>query len=69
MSINVGTADRVLRIIAGTALIVYAAVSHGAIRWIGVAGLVLIVTGILRFCPAYWIMRIKTIGRSRPVHT
>lgn len=69
MSINVGTADRVIRIIAGIGLIAYAAVSHGAIRWIGLAGVVLIITGVVRFCPAYWLMRIKTIGRPKPIHT
>lgn len=69
MPINVGTADRIIRIVAGVALIAYAAVSHGAIQWIAVAGVILIITAIVRFCPAYWLLRIKTIGRSNPVHT
>lgn len=48
---NVGSVDRVLRIAIGLALIVLAATGTvGAWGWIGV---LLLVTGIVRVCPAY----------------
>lgn len=53
MFANVGTVDRVVRAIAGVVLISYAAVSHGLVRWIGLVGVVLPITTVVRFCPAY----------------
>jgi len=51
MKINVGTPDRILRIIVGLALIGLAATNTvGVWGWIGVVPLL---TGIFKFCPAY----------------
>ena len=48
---NVGTVDRVIRIAAGVALIAASVLGYiGAWGWIG---LVLLVTGLVRVCPAY----------------
>lgn len=58
MKINVGSVDRILRIIAGLALIGLAATGTiGAWGWIGVMPLL---TGILKFCPAYAIFGMNT---------
>lgn len=58
MEINVGSVDRALRIIAGLALIGLAATGTiGAWGWIGVMPLL---TGILKFCPAYAIFGMNT---------
>ncbi len=51
MKPNVGTIDRAIRIVAGLALIVLAAL--GTIGLWGYIGIVPLVTGIFRFCPAY----------------
>jgi len=48
---NFGTADRVIRIVAGLALI--AASLLGYIGLWGRIGVVLLATGLFRFCPAY----------------
>ena len=48
---NVGTVDRVVRIVLGVALI--GASLLGAIGAWGWIGLVPIATGLFRFCPAY----------------
>lgn len=70
MAINVGSADRVIRIVAGVALIAVAIMGHGPIRWLGLVGAVLVITAIVRFCPAYWLMRIKTVGQPKQqLHT
>ena len=48
---NVGTADRVIRVVAGLALIAASLLGYiGLWGWIGV---VLLATGLFRFCPAY----------------
>ncbi len=48
---NVGTADRVIRVVAGLALIAASLLGYiGLWGWIGV---VLLATGLFRLCPAY----------------
>jgi len=55
---NVGSVDRVLRIIVGLALIGLAiSGTIGVWGWIGVVPLV---TAFLKYCPAYSIFGIKT---------
>jgi hypothetical protein len=51
MPVNVGTLDRIVRIIAGSLLIVLAAT--GVIGMLGYIGIVPLLSGIFRFCPAY----------------
>ncbi|MCV2350737.1 DUF2892 domain-containing protein [Paucibacter sp. Y2R2-4] len=58
MKINVGTTDRVLRISAGLALIVLAAT--GTVGAWGYIGIVPLLTGIFRFCPAYPLLGMNT---------
>lgn len=57
MSPNVGTIDRVIRIVAGLALIAWALLGGPAWAWIGVLPLA---TGIFRFCPTYLPFGINT---------
>lgn len=58
MKANVGTIDRTLRIIAGLALIgMTLAGVIGVWGWIGVVPLV---TGIFKFCPAYTLLGMNT---------
>lgn len=48
---NVGTVDRVIRILAGVALIAASLLGYiGAWGWLGIIPLA---TGLFRFCPAY----------------
>ena len=58
MNANVGTVDRVLRIVVGLALIALAAV--GKIGWWGYIGAVPVLTGLFRLCPLYTILGIRT---------
>jgi hypothetical protein len=55
---NIGTVDRVLRIIVGLALIGLAI--SGTIGLWGWIGVVPLVTAFLKFCPAYAIFGFKT---------
>ncbi len=58
MKANVGTADRALRILAGVVLIALA-LSNTIGPW-GWIGIVPILTGLFRFCPAYTLLGIRT---------
>jgi hypothetical protein len=57
MSCNAGKIDRVLRIIAGVALIVWAIMSGNIF---GYAGIILVLTGAIGFCPFYPLLGINT---------
>lgn len=58
MQINVGTPDRIARIIVGLVLIALAAT--GTVGWWGWIGVVPLLTGIFRFCPAYSLLGANT---------
>ena len=58
MKINVGGIDRILRILVGVVLIGLAAT--GTIGWWGWLGVVPLATGLLRTCPAYSLLGIRT---------
>jgi hypothetical protein len=60
MKCNSGTADRVVRVIAGLALIALAAT--GTIGVWGYIGIVPLLTGAFGFCPAYAIFGINSCG-------
>lgn len=58
MKKNVGSIDRILRIIAGCALILLAAT--GTVGWWGWLGVVPLLTGLIGFCSLYTLLGIKT---------
>jgi hypothetical protein len=60
METNVGGADRIVRIVAGLALLSLVFILDGGNRWWGLVGLPLLATGLLRWCPAYLPFGIKT---------
>jgi len=63
MELNVGGMDRILRIVAGLVLIALAATGTvGLWGWIGVVPLL---TGIFKFCPAYAIFGMNTCPMNK----
>ena len=60
MQANVGGIDRGVRIVVGVALIAWALLGQGDARWWGLVGILPLVTGILRWCPAYLPFGFKT---------
>jgi len=58
MNANVGSTDRALRIFGGSLLILLSLLNViGSWGWIG---LVPIATGVLRFCPAYTLLGLRS---------
>lgn len=63
MKCNVGTIDRVLRVVIGLVLIALAATGTiGVWGWIGVVPLL---TGIFGICPAYTIIGMNTCASDK----
>ena len=64
MAKNVGGVDRLIRVAAGVGLMAYAMSNlPGAEDWMvpaGIVGFVLLLTGIIGWCPAYLPFGIKT---------
>ena len=62
MKANVGGADRIFRIIGG--LVVIGAGLYFK-SWWGVVGVPLVLTGLIRWCPAYLPFRLSTFGARK----
>ena len=60
MKKNVGQVDRWIRIIVGVALLSLILFLSGGIRWIGLIGLIPLITGLVGYCPIYSLLKIKT---------
>ncbi|TSA11577.1 MAG: DUF2892 domain-containing protein [Betaproteobacteria bacterium] len=60
MKANVGGVDKILRIVAGLALLSLILILEGNARWWGLAGLVPLSTGLFNFCPLYTLFGLNT---------
>lgn len=65
MKSNVGGIDRALRILAGLALLSLVVFLDGPDRWLGLIGIVPLVTGFARWCPLYPLMGLNTCPIQR----
>ncbi len=68
MSTNVGTIDRILRIVLGIALIAFALgfIAPGApYAWLGWIGVIPLLTALVGSCPLYSIMGLSTCPAKR----
>jgi len=66
MKANVGTIDRVLRLVAGAALIAFGYMGGLASPWNAVAigaGSVFVLTALIKFCPLYSLLGINTCSK------
>jgi hypothetical protein len=61
MKANVGSADRIIRLVLGVVII---ALGFYFKSWWGVVGLVPLVTGLINFCPVYSLIGISTKKNS-----
>ena len=60
MTVNVGGIDRILRIVAGLAVLSLFFVLEGSARYWALVGFVPLFTGLFRFCPAYTLLGVST---------
>lgn len=54
---NVGTPDRILRVLVGLAIIGWGIYAQ---NWLGEIGLIPLATGFISFCPLYKVLGIST---------
>lgn len=65
MQKNVGTIDRVLRVVIGVCLITFALVGESAASKFGWIGVIPLVTAIASFCPLYSLLGISSCPLKR----
>ena len=65
MKNNVGSLDRVVRIIMGLGLLSLVFLLNGSLRWIGLMGLVPLMTAVMGFCPLYRVFGLSTCPLSK----
>lgn len=65
MVCNMGSIDRVLRAVAGLALLSLLFYLDGSARWWGLLSIPLLATAAVGYCPPYKWMGIDTLGRTK----
>jgi hypothetical protein len=60
MTTNIGSADRVIRIVIGLALLSLLALAEGKARWWGLVGLLPLLTAFVGNCPLYGLLGVST---------
>jgi len=60
MKKNVGMTDKWIRIILGVAVLSLVFILQGGLRWLGLLGLIPLLTGIFNSCPLYSLLNINT---------
>ena len=60
MKANVGNTERVIRMVVGIALLSLLFILEGNAKYIGLLGLVLVVTAALSWCPAWALLGVNT---------
>ena len=65
MSNNVGSVDRVARVLIGLALLAFAFYSGYQYAWVGYIGIVPILTAIFGTCPLYSMLGVSTCAAKR----
>lgn len=65
MTQNVGSIDRVLRILLGIALLAFAFLSANPYAWLGYIGVVPLLTALAGTCPVYSLLGVNTCPAKR----
>lgn len=65
MKPNVGSTDRIIRIAAGILMLGAFIFIEGNLRWLGLIGIVPILTGASGRCPAYTLFGVSTCNAAR----
>jgi hypothetical protein len=65
MKANVGGIDRLLRIVVGLALLATIALLEGNARWLGLIGIVPLLTAAFGYCPLYTLLGFSSCPLER----
>jgi hypothetical protein len=65
MKPNVGSIDRVVRIVAGVGILSAVFLVDGPNRWFGLIGIVPLLTATMRFCPLYTVIGLSTCSAAK----
>lgn len=65
MKSNVGSLDRVVRIIMGLGLLSLIFLLNNPLRWIGLIGLVPLMTAVMGSCPIYTLLGLNSCPLSK----
>jgi hypothetical protein len=60
MKMNIGVTDKWIRIVVGLVLLSMLLWVPGGLKWLGLIGLIPLVTALLGFCPLYALFGINT---------
>lgn len=60
MKKNVGTVDRIVRVIIGLALLSLLFLLKGNVRFVGLIGLIPLLTAAISYCPLYSLFGLRT---------
>ena len=60
MKKNIGGCDAGLRLVIGLGLLSLIVVLDGDVRWVGLLGIIPLVTAVARVCPLYTLIGVKT---------
>jgi hypothetical protein len=61
MKVNIGSTDRFIRVVVGVAIIGAGLYFQ---NWWGAVGIILLITGTVRSCPAYSLININTSEKN-----
>jgi hypothetical protein len=62
MKMNVGGVDKIARIAIGVILLSLVVFLEGGVRWLGLVGIVPLLTGLVGYCPLYSVLGMNTCG-------
>jgi hypothetical protein len=65
MNSNVGTTDRIIRVVVGILILGLAFFLEGNMRWLALVGLVPLVTGLIGTCPVYSLLGMNTCAMKK----
>lgn len=65
MKLNVGTPDRIFRVVLGLALLSLFFFVEGPWRWAGLLGIVSLATAAFGFCPIYAVLGMSTCPAAK----
>ena len=60
MNKNVGTIDRILRVVLGLTLLAYPVLGSNSLRFVGLVGIVPLLTALVGHCPMYALFGLST---------